>query len=223
MLLVVGVVGVLTSARTTGIDTVVDTAMIDGANHLYSMMHGFSAMGMWRHDARGRNLLDSGTPFYDVYPTADDRYVSVACIEPAVFADFLGTLGIEDQLPEPLSEIDHWQPRHWSIMRRVFAEALASRTLAELEELFTGHDACVEPVRTMAEAKTDPHNLHRGLFCTDEAGIDQPTPAPRFGQATAPTSADGAPTSAGTDSADQPRRAPAIGSDTDAVIAELGL
>lgn len=151
MLLVVGVVGVLTSARTTGIDTVVDTAMIDGANHLYSMMHGFSAMGMWRHDARGRNLLDSGTPFYDVYPTADDRYVSVACIEPAVFADFLGTLGIEDQLPEPLSEIDHWQPRHWSIMRRVFAEALASRTLAELEELFTGHDACVEPVRTLAE------------------------------------------------------------------------
>ncbi|SMX73598.1 CoA-transferase family III [Brevibacterium antiquum CNRZ 918] len=134
MLLVVGVVGVLTSARTTGIDTVVDTAMIDGANHLYSMMHGFSAMGMWRHDARGRNLLDSGTPFYDVYPTADDRYVSVACIEPAVFADFLGTLGIEDQLPEPLSEIDHWQPRHWSIMRRVFAEALASRTLAELED-----------------------------------------------------------------------------------------
>ena len=134
MLLVVGVVGVLTSARTTGIDTVVDTAMIDGANHLYSMMHGFSEMGMWRHDARGRNLLDSGTPFYDVYPTADDRYVSVACIEPAVFADFLGTLGIEDQLPEPLSEIDHWQPRHWSIMRRVFAEALASRTLAELED-----------------------------------------------------------------------------------------
>nr|WP_247642467.1 CoA transferase [Brevibacterium aurantiacum] len=134
MLLVVGVLGALTSARITGIDTVVDTAMIDGANHLYSMMHGFSEMGMWRHDARGRKLLDSGTPFYDVYPTADDRYVSVACIEPTFFADFLGTLGIEDQLSEPLSEIDHWQPRHWSIMRPVFAEALASRTLAELED-----------------------------------------------------------------------------------------
>lgn len=219
MLLVVGVLGALTSARTTGIGTVVDTAMIDGANLLYSMMHGFSEMGMWRHDARGHNLLDSGAPFYDVYPTADDRYVSVACIEPAFFAEFVRTLDLEDRLPEPLSEIDHWQPKHWPIMRPVFAEALASHTLAELEELFTGHDACVEPVRTMAEAKTDPHNVHRGLFYTDSAGEDQPVPAPRFSRPRDPATA---PTSGGGETGGPPRRAPAIGADTDEVIAELG-
>ncbi|MDN6122677.1 MAG: CoA transferase [Brevibacterium sp.] len=216
MLLVVGVLGALNSARTTGIGTVVDTAMIDGANLLYSMMHGFAEMGMWRHDARGHNLLDSGAPFYDVYPTADGRYVAVACIEPAFFAEFVRTLDIEDQLPEPLSEIDHWQPKHWPIMRPVFAEALASHTLAEHEELFTGHDACVEAVRTMAEAKVDAHNEQRGLFYTDDAGIDQPAPAPRFSRATAPASDDAA-------RAEPPRRAPVIGADTDAVIAELGL
>ena len=228
MLLVVGVLGALTSARTSGIGTVVDTAMIDGANLLYSMMHGFSEIGMWRHDARGHNLLDSGAPFYDVYPTADDRYVSVACIEPSFFAEFVRTLDIEDRLPEPLGEINHWQPKHWPLMRPVFAEALASHTLAELEELFTGRDACVEPVRTMAEAKTDPHNVQRGLFYTDEAGIEQPAPAPRFGPATVATStgaasADGAAISDGMASAGQPRRAPVIGADTDALIAELGL
>ena len=216
MLLVVGVLGALTGARTTGTGSVVDTAMIDGANLLYSMMHGFSEMGMWRHDARGHNLLDSGAPFYDVYPTADDRYVSVACIEPAFFADFVRTLGIEDQLPEPLGQLNHWLPQHWPGLRTTFAAALAARTLAELEELFAGSDACVEPVRTMAEAKVDPHNQHRGLFSTDESGIDQPAPAPRFSQPTAPTSG-------GTASAEPPRRAPAIGADTDEVLAELGL
>lgn len=228
MLLVVGVLGALTSARTTGIGTVVDTAMIDGANLLYSMMHGFSEMGMWRHDARGRNLLDSGAPFYDVYPTADDRYVSVACIEPAFFAEFVRTLGIEDQLPEPLGQLNHWLPQHWPGLRESFAAALSSRTMVELEELFADSDACVEPVRTMAEAKTDPHNVQRGLFYTDEAGIDQPAPAPRFSRAAAPTSATEptsatAPTSGGADNAEQPRRAPVIGADTDAVFAELGL
>ena len=208
MLLVVGVLGALTGARTTGVGTIVDTAMIDGANLLYSMMHGFSQMGMWRHDARGHNLLDSGAPFYDVYPTADDRFVSVACIEPEFFAELVRTLGIEDQLPEPLGQLNHWLPQHWSGLRIIFADALGSRTLAELEELFADSDACVEPVRTMAEAKTDAHNQQRGLFYTDEAGVDQPAPAPRF---------------SGADTAEPPRRAPLNGADTAEVIAELGL
>lgn len=216
MLLVVGVLGALTNARATGQGTVVDTAMIDGANLLYSMMHGFSEIGMWRHDARGHNLLDSGAPFYDVYPTADDRFVSVACIEPAFFAEFVRILDIEDQLPEPLDQLNHWLPKHWPALRTTFARALGSYTLPELEELFHNSDACVEPVRTMAEAKTDAHNQQRGLFYTDEAGVDQPAPAPRFRQPTEPTSG-------GADTAEPPRRAPVIGADTAEVLAELGL
>ncbi len=180
MLLVVGVLAALPRARTTGAGTVVDAAMVDGANLLWSMMHGFTATGLWREDARGHNLLDSGAPFYDVYPTADDRYVSVACIEPAFFAEFVRTLELEDRLPEPLGEFDHWQPRHWPALRAAFAPALASYTLDELSELFAGRDACVEPVLTMAEAKRDPHNVARGLFHTDATGVGQPSPAPRF-------------------------------------------
>ncbi len=183
MLLVVGVLAALPRARATGIGTVVDAAMIDGANLLWSMMHGFSAMGLWHHDARGHNLLDSGAPFYDVYPTVDGRYVSVACIEPAFFAEFVRALDLEDQLPEPLGELDHWQPRHWPALRAAFASALASRTLDDLVALFADRDACVEPVLTMAEAKQDRHNVARGLFSTDGAGVDQPAPAPRFSPA----------------------------------------
>lgn len=242
MLLVVGVLAALNGARESGVGTVVDAAMIDGANLLWSMMHGFAATGMWRHDARGRNLLDSGAPFYDVYPTADGEYVSVACIEPAFFAEFVRALDLEDQLPEPLGTLNHWLPQHWPALRAAFAAAIAARTRAELEELFDGRDACVEPVLSMAEAKVSPHNVERGLFYTDEAGVDQPAPAPRFAQAavatptttagaasTSPAAAGATSTSpttagagAGSDSA-PPRRAPEIGADTGEVLAELGL
>ncbi|GAA1627679.1 MULTISPECIES: CaiB/BaiF CoA-transferase family protein [Brevibacterium] len=206
MLLVVGVLAGLTHARATGEGTVVDAAMVDGANLLYAMMHGFAAMGIWRHDARGRNLLDSGAPFYDVYPTADGRHLSVACIEPPFFAAFVRALDLEDDLPEPLGTLDHWNPQHWPALRALIAPAIAARSLAELDDLFTGVDACVEPVLTMAEAKHDEHNRARGLFATDAAGVDQPSPAPRFGGTSAP---------------EPPRRAPQIGDDTAAVAAEL--
>ncbi|KZE23095.1 CaiB/BaiF CoA transferase family protein [Brevibacterium casei] len=207
MLLVVGVLSGLTRARASGAGTVVDAAMIDGANLLYAMMHGFAAMGLWRHDARGRNLLDSGAPFYDVYPTADGRHLSVACIERPFFNEFVRTLGLEDELPEPLETLDHWQPQHWPALRAVIAPAIAARTLAELESLFAGRDACVEPILTMAEAKADAHNVARGLFAPDADGVDQPAPAPRF---------------AGAGTGRSPRRAPRIGDDTAEVIAGLG-
>ncbi|WP_113904806.1 MULTISPECIES: CaiB/BaiF CoA transferase family protein [Brevibacterium] len=180
MLLVVGVLAALPRARETGVGTVVDAAMIDGANLLWSMMHGFAAMGLWHHDARGRNLLDSGAPFYDLYPTADGRHVSVACIEREFFAEFVRTLDLEDALPEPLETLDHWDPRHWPALRAVIAPALAARSLEAIVALFADRDACVEPVLTMAEAKEDPHNVERGLFRTDAAGVDHPSPAPRF-------------------------------------------
>ena len=222
MLLVVGVLAALTGARETGTGTVVDAAMVDGANLLYAMMHGFAAMGLWHHDAPGRNLLDSGAPFYDVYPTADDRYVSVAAIEAPFFAEFIRSLGLEDALPEPLGALDHWQPQQWPALRALIAPAIAARTQAELVELFAGRDACVEPVLSMAEAKTDPHNTARGLFTTDADGIDQPTPAPRFAPARGFVPATGErPGGMGTPR--PPRRAPLIGDDTVAVIAELGL
>lgn len=222
MLLVVGVLAALTGARETGAGTVVDAAMVDGANLLYAMMHGFAAMGLWHHDAPGRNLLDSGAPFYDVYPTADGRYVSVAAIEAPFFAEFVRALDLEDALPEPLGTLDHWQPQHWPALRALIAPAIAARTQAELAQLFAGRDACVEPVLSMAEAKTDPHNTARALFTTDADGIDQPTPAPRFAPAGGFVPATGEKSgAAGTRR--PPRRAPLIGDDTAAVIADLGL
>jgi len=55
--------------------------MVDGAACLMMMFHAFRAMGIWE-DNRGSNLLDTGAYFYDVYETADGKYVSIGSLEP---------------------------------------------------------------------------------------------------------------------------------------------
>jgi len=42
-----------------------------------------------------------------------------------------------------------------------------------------GSDACYAPVLDLEEAPRHPHNLARGVF-TEEAGVVQANPAPRF-------------------------------------------
>ncbi len=87
MLLAFGIVcGVVEAAR-SGRGQVVDAAMVDGAALLAGMMHGLRADGQWGE--RGTNLLDSGAWFYEVYETADGRYVSLGAIDDRSRAELL--------------------------------------------------------------------------------------------------------------------------------------
>ncbi len=53
----------------------------------------------WREE-RGRNLLDSGAPFYDVYETADGRHMAVGAIEPQFYAELVEGLGLVENAPD---------------------------------------------------------------------------------------------------------------------------
>src|SRR5688500_13690237 len=75
--LVIGVLAALQHARAEGgRGQVVDAAIVDGAAHLTTMIHGMMAAGGWQ-DRRGANLLDGGCPFYGTYETADGAYMAV--------------------------------------------------------------------------------------------------------------------------------------------------
>src|SRR3546814_143706 len=96
MLLAYGLVCGILSAQRSGEGQVVDAAMVDGAAVLMTMFHAFRAMGIW-DDARGTNMLDSGAHFYDVYETADGKYVSIGSIEPQFYAELLRLTGLEGE------------------------------------------------------------------------------------------------------------------------------
>jgi alpha-methylacyl-CoA racemase len=141
--------------------------------HLTTLFHGLAAAGWWR-DERGVNLLDSGAPFYDVYPAADGRYLAVGALEPRFYAEFVRLLEPGDDLPE------QYDRAGWPRLRAAFAAAFARRTRPEWIRVFEGTDACVAPVLTFAEAARHPHLARRGTF-EQRDGLDQPAAAPRFG------------------------------------------
>lgn len=200
MLLAYGVAAALLSAARTGRGQVVDAAMVDGSALMMSLFFGMGALGRWS-DERGTNLLDTGAPFYDVYPSSDGGYLSVGPLEPAFFAILLERLGIEDI--DPASQ---YEPRTWPVLRLRLASEFAARTRADSEALFAGVDGCVFPVLSMSEAPQHPHNVDRHTFVTRD-DVVQPAAAPRFSVTPAQL---GLPP-------------PAIGEHTDVVLADLGL
>ena len=200
MLLAYGVVAALLSAARTGAGQVVDAAMVDGSALLMAQFFGMKALGRWS-DERGSNLLDTGAPFYDVYPSADGGYLSVGPLEPGFFAILLERLGIDD-----IDAGTQYDPGSWPALRHRLAAEFASRTRAASEELFAGVDGCVFPVLSMSEAPQHLHNVARGTFVTRD-DVVQPAPAPRF--SATPARLELPP--------------PAIGEHTGEILAELGM
>lgn len=172
--LVVGVLAALRHARTEGgTGQVVDAAIVDGAAHLATMIHGMLAAGGWQ-DRRSANLLDGGCPFYGTYETADGQYMAVGALEQQFYAEFTELLGLE--AGEARARDD---TARWGELREAIAARFKARTRDEWTAVFEGSDACVAPVLSLREAPAHPHLAARSTF-TDHGGIVQPAPAPRF-------------------------------------------
>jgi alpha-methylacyl-CoA racemase len=171
--LAVGVLSALLEASRSGQGQVVDAAMVDGAASLLTMFYGMSAAGTWS-DERGVNLLDGGAPFYDVYETADGKYLAVGALEPRFYAELLRLTGLEgSDLPE---QADIFR---WPELRQRFAAVFKQRTRDEWCALLEGTEACVSPVLSLSEAPKHPHMAARRTF-VEVDGVTQPAPAPRF-------------------------------------------
>ena len=174
MLLAFGMVAALLEAARSGEGQVVDAAMVDGAASLMTMIHAFHRHGLWNDD-RGTNMLDTGAPFYEVYETADGKWMAVGGIEAQFYAELVKGLGLEGDasLPHQMARDD------WPAMKARFTEIFRSKTREEWTKIFDGTDACVAPVLSPWEAHLHPHNVARGTF-VDVEGAVQPAPAPRF-------------------------------------------
>lgn len=199
MLLAVGMLAGILSARTTGLGHVVDAAMIDGASALMAMFHALRHAGDFGEE-RGTHMLDTGAFFYDVYRTRDDQWVSIGAIETQFWHELCDAL----QLPDDV-RFNQLDSSRWDEFRVVLAHRVGTHTRQELDELFAGRNTCYAPVLSLREAAEHPHNVERKTLIEVE-GVIQGAPAPRFaGQF--PTTP-------------RPQRAP--GADTRAVLGDVG-
>jgi alpha-methylacyl-CoA racemase len=172
--LVTGLLAAIISARGTGVGQVVDAAMVDGALSLMTPIYAMQAGGSLT-EPRGRNQLDSGAYFYEVYECADGQFISIAPIEAKFHAELLGRLEID-----PATMPDQRDRTGWPRWKQALTERFKTRTRDQWCAMLEGTDACFAPVLSMQEAHAHPHNQARAAFI-DIGGHRQPAPAPRFG------------------------------------------
>jgi len=201
MYLAFGMVCALLETKASGQGQVVDAAMVDGAASLMNMFWTLKGSGYW-NDERGTNLLDTGAHFYDVYECADGEYVSIGSIESPFYAELLELSGLGDQ-PDLPSQFDRKQ---WPAMKERVAELFKTKTRDEWSAIMEHSDVCFAPVLNLDEAAQHPHNVERGTFM-EVGGMMQSGPAPRFSRT----------------GADVPNPPVAVGTNTDEILAEVGL
>jgi alpha-methylacyl-CoA racemase len=197
MLLACGMLAALLRARESGAGQVVDASIVDGTALLTAMLHAMRATGGWAGE-RGRNLFDGGAPFYGVFATSDDHWLSLGAVEPQFHRALMAGLGIEP-------EAGQYDTAAWPALRARVAERVAERPMEHWLATFADVDACVAEAIAPDEVTTHPHLAARGVF-TVRDGVTHPAPAPRFS---------GTPLS-------EPGPVPDTGADTRVVLRELG-
>ncbi len=172
-MLALGIACGLFEARGSGRGQVIDAAMTEGSAILAAMMYGMYAQGAWQ--PKGKNRIDGGAHFYDVYECGDGQYLTVACAEPQFYELLLEKM----ELTDPEFRTDRMNPERWPALKARFEAHFKTKTRAEWCAILEGTDACVTPMLDFADAPRHPHNVARHAFI-DLDGVVQPAPAPRF-------------------------------------------
>jgi crotonobetainyl-CoA:carnitine CoA-transferase CaiB-like acyl-CoA transferase len=152
---VINILLALRSRELTGKGCKLDIAMTDGLlPFLYWGIGIGVATGNWPRP--GNELLSGGSPRYQIYRTADAKYLAAAPLEDRFWANFCDAI----ELPIELRD-DRKDPR---ATRAAVAEIILRRNAAEWLARFEGKDVCCNVVRSVREAMADPQFAARGIF-----------------------------------------------------------
>ena len=159
----VGILAALMARDKTGRGQYVDIAMTEGVLYMLcgaiadSLSQGYRA-------TRGADRLNGGSPFYNVYRTADDRYFSIAAIEPWFWENLCRAIGREELIPHQSSG-EEKRAEIAEILESVFLTKSRDEWFETLREA----NISVGKVYDLDEALRDPQALARGMVVELEA------------------------------------------------------
>lgn len=130
----------------------------------------YDMMVAWQAHLISQQLVGGETPepeqmalnggrAYDLYETADGRWLSVGSLEPKFWEGFCGAIGRADLVGPGLS-ID---PAAHGWVKKQVAAIILTRSLADWTDVFAPLDVCVEPVLTVPEMLRHPQTAARNL------------------------------------------------------------
>ncbi|KAI4521237.1 CoA-transferase family III [Schizophyllum commune Loenen D] len=152
--------GIILALR-TGRGQVVQTDMVSGARYVSSfpLLHkALAPASPMFASERGHNVLDGAAPFYDVYACKDGRYMSVGCLEPQFYAEFMRRF--TRALPSEFTAEGGWTPpadaqtrrELWPQLRKYLQSGFATQPRDYWADVFQRTDACAVPVLSPEEA-----------------------------------------------------------------------
>lgn len=147
---VVGLLAAVVARQQTGQGQFVDISMTDCAFSLNTLA-GAGALAAGVEPQAEGNVLNGGS-FYDYYRSRDGRWFSVGSLEPVFMRALFEALARPELVKRGLSP-DYADQMGLKNELKIEFER---RSFDELEALFGGVDACVEPVLSFSEAVRHP-------------------------------------------------------------------
>ncbi len=157
----IAILAALLRRRATGAGRYLDVAVADGVLQLMALQVD-EHLATGAVPGPGSSLLTGRYACYDVYAAADGRWLALAAIEPAFWANLCRALGLERWIPHQLD--DERQDEIREALRRVFAGKDRDAWVAELGPSNT----CVAPVHSVPELVADAQLAARGAFVEAE-------------------------------------------------------
>lgn len=119
----------------------------------WGLGNGFAA-GDW--PGGGDALVTGGSPRYQIYRTADGRYLAAAPIEDKFWDNFCAAIGLDAEMRKAEADAT-------SAIKAVEA-IIATKSAAEWMTIFAGKDVCCSIVASLKDAVADPHVVARKLL-----------------------------------------------------------
>jgi crotonobetainyl-CoA:carnitine CoA-transferase CaiB-like acyl-CoA transferase len=132
----------------------------------WGLGNGFAA-GQW--PGGGDALVTGGSPRYQIYATADGRYLAAAPLEEKFWNNFCEVI----ELPQAWRSVNADQARVTEAVARIVKTKSAAQWMQE----FAGRDVCCSIVASLKEAVDDPHFAARKLLDRRVAADGKSIPA----------------------------------------------
>jgi crotonobetainyl-CoA:carnitine CoA-transferase CaiB-like acyl-CoA transferase len=203
-----GIVAALLKARSTGAPSVVDVSLLSAAMWTIA---GDIAPALVAEDTAGSADPSVRPALIGGYRTKDDRFITLAIIQPTLhFAELCRRVGRPDLIEDERFANPVTAMAHVAELREQLEATFASATYAEWCEMFADATFPWAPVQSIDEVIADPQVIANDYIADvvvrEGSSFRSPTGVVQF---------DGRPPPL--------RRAPGHGADTDLILEELGL
>lgn len=198
-----GCLAALLQREKTGEGQHVDISMTDSAMPFATLIHA-AAWADGRNIERESFQLSGELVNYNVYETADAKFVALGALEPKFWITFCDAVSKPEWKNKTFGPADEIQK-----LKEEVSALFKSKTRAEWEQFSELHDVCLSPVLENTELAENENLLHRKIVLSTEAGTKK-------------LNTIGAAIKFSGSQNQIPKSAPKLGADTTEILSEIG-